>query len=800
MRKLTQLALSVALAALTLPAYASTSPFRIADIRLEGLERISAGTVFTYLPVEKGDLLDPASTQNAIRALYRTGFFSDIKVERDGEVLVLRFVERPAISKIELSGNKDVKTDDLLKALSSIGLAEGEVYNRLSLDRVEQELTRQYFNRGKYNVRVRSTVTELERNRVEIAINVREGRPAKVKHLNIVGNRAFDDDDLTLKFKQDTTNWTSWYTSDDQYSREKLTGDLETLRSYYLDRGYADFDVESTQVQISPDKSEVYLTVNIREGEVYTFGTLELAGNTLDQREALNKMIFQTPGETFSRGSLEATSKAITAILNNQGYAFAEVTPSPRIDRETRKVDVSFLVEPGPRVLVSRVSINGNLRTEDEVIRRELRQFEGTWFNQAAINLSKARLMRTGYFSKVEIENPKVPGADDQVELVVEVEERTAGNFTFQFGYSAVQQLILQVGLNQSNFLGTGNRIGVEVESSALYKRYALSFTDPYWTEDGISRGFSLTYREFDRTEATFADYTTDQLAFNTNFSIPINEFDRVFTGIGPDWTRINIIPGLTPADIENFVFYNGSKYFSLRGNVGWQRDTRNQRFAPTAGYYQRFGAEIALPGSDIEYYKLDYGVEWYWPFRPRWSLLFRTNIGYGDGYGNNDLQAGIGSDGSVCPDDQSFCQEPPTAGLPFFENFYAGGSESVRGYDDFSLGPRVGDIVDPDTGVVVSRGAVIGGAFSWTGGIEVILPNPIERAQDTAQFSWFFDFGQVYPTIEDFEARELRMSTGLSVRWQAPLAPLKISIAFPFNDDRLDRTETLQFGFIQDF
>ncbi len=766
-------------------------PFRISDIRVEGLERISAGTVFTYLPIERGDVIDEERVGEAIRALYRTGFFSDVQVQRQGDILVLELTERAAISKITLVGNRDIKTEDLTRSLSAIGLAEGEVYDRLQLDRVQQELVRQYFNRGKYNVSVTPAVKELERNRVEITITVSEGKAAKIKHINIVGNRAFDAKALTRAFKSKTTNWTSWYSSDDQYSREKLTGDLESLRSYYQNRGYVDFEIESTQVSISPDKREMFLTANVREGDVYTISSIDMAGEFIVPRGDLEQLVFTEPGQIFSRGALEASAEAMTGVLANLGYAFAEVTPAPEVNREDRTVKVTFLVKPGLRVYVRRVNFSGNLKTRDEVLRREMRQFEGGWYNQAAIDRSKLRINRLGFFKNVNLETPKVPGTEDQVDIDVTVEEKPSGTFQVGLGFSQIQGVILTAAVNQENFLGTGNRVGFGINTSDLFKRLEFSFFDPYWTDDGISRGFTLNYREFDRGNANIIDYSTDSFGLGAQFSFPLNETDRLNASIGPDWTRINLNPFLTPpgTDIYDFIHYNGSTYFALRGNFGWQRDSRNSIFAPTAGLYQRAGAEIALPGSNLKYYKLIYGIDYYRPIARKLSILLRTELGYGDSYGSQRFEPSIGADGTIC----IACQ-PPGDGLPFFENFYAGGTNSVRGYEDYSLGPR-DDLFDLD-GNLLRTGQPLGGSVRVLGGIELLFPPPIEAAAETTQIAAFVDWGNVYSSRSAFELRELRFSAGVAFKWQAPVGPIQISIAKPFNNDRDDRTETLQFTF----
>ncbi len=469
-------------------------PFVASDIRIDGLQRISAGTVFTYLPVEKGDRITTERVQQAIRALYKTGFFTDVQITRQGDILVITVKERPAISKIQIKGNKDLKTEDLLKGLKDIGLAEGEPFDRLSLDRITQELTRQYYNHGKYNVSVKPKVIELDRNRVEVSIIIAEGKVARIKQINLVGNRAFSQEEVRSDFESDTTNWTSWYSHDDQYSREKLSGDLEKLTSFYLDRGYVDFSIDSTEVTISPDKRAMYLTANITEGEVYKISEIKLSGNLVVSEADMAKLVQAKPGEVFSRQKLEKSAQAMTAVLANIGYAFAQVTPIPNVDREQRTVSINFFVNPGKRVYVRHINFKGNHSTQDEVMRREMRQLEGAWYSQAAIDRSKVRLQRLGFFKKVEITTPKVPGTDDQVDVLVSVEETSAGAATFGLGYSQVYGLVLSVSVSENNFLGTGDRASVTLSKSDFLKRYALSYYQPYLTPDGIGLGYDVSY------------------------------------------------------------------------------------------------------------------------------------------------------------------------------------------------------------------------------------------------------------------------------------------------------------------
>ncbi|MFN8902763.1 MAG: outer membrane protein assembly factor BamA, partial [Lysobacteraceae bacterium] len=491
-RRLLALALAAALSGQALAQ--QVGAFTVQDIRVDGLQRISTGTVFSYLPVERGDAIDPARAGEAIRALFRTGFFSDVSLAREGDILVVKVVERPAINTITLSGNKDIKSEELLKGLRGIGLAEGETYNPLNVVRVTQELVRQYNNRGKYSVTITPTVTQLPLNRVDVKIAIDEGKAARIRDINIVGNELFDDAELRQEWESNTSNWLSWYRRDDQYSREKLSGDLEKLTNFYLDRGYVDFNVESTQVAISPDRKDMTIGASVVEGERYKISSIQVSGDTVLPQAEVEAMVFVKPGETFSRRLLEATADGITAVLGNIGYAFAEVNPVPTIDRDKDEVGINFVVTPGPRVQVRRITFKGNDTTADEVLRREFRQFEGTWYSQAAIDRSKIRLQRLGYFEEVEIETPAVTGEPDKVDVVVTVKERQFGQFQFGLGYSQLFGATIQLSVSQNNFLGSGNRMSVSVQRSCFSRGLSFSFLDPYFTDDGVSVGYNLSY------------------------------------------------------------------------------------------------------------------------------------------------------------------------------------------------------------------------------------------------------------------------------------------------------------------
>lgn len=809
-RRLLALALA---SALVPPAWSQTTApdteqplsydsFRAADIRIDGLQRISAGTVLTYLPIERGDTVTPTATGEAIRALYKTGFFEDVKFDRQGDILVVTVTERPAINKLTLTGNKDIKTEDLLKGLKDIGLAEGDTFDRLSLDRVTQELVRQYNNRGKYNVEITPTVSQLDRNRVDVAIAVKEGKAAKIRHVNVVGTEKFANEDILDGWESKESNWLSWYRRDDQYSKEKLSGDIERLNSYYLDRGYVDFSIDSTQVAISPDKRDMFITAGVTEGEQYTISEVKVSGDTVLPKEEIEKLVIVKPEQTFSRVLLELTADTITATLGNIGHAFAQVNPIPTVDREKRTVGINFQVVPGPRVNVRRIVFKGNARTSDEVLRREMRQFEGAWYSQAAIDRSKIRLQRLGYFETVDVETPAVPGTNDQVDVVYNVKETTSGSFVFGLGYSQLSGLTTSIQLSQNNFLGGGNRVSVEAQRSDYLQRYSFSFMNPFFTDEGMSLGYNLWWREFDYSDFNTAQYSSTSAAAQGVLGLPITETDTVSLLFGLDSNEILTFPGSTPQSIIDYIDAIGQRTFhTWRTEVGWARDTRNHFFMPTGGLYQRISAEIALPGSTVEYYKLNYEFSKYWSLSPALVLNTRAELGYGDSYGSEQVRnicqvngsdpqipmALAAAEGTPCAPGSSLVRTLTADGLPFFENFYAGGTRSVRGFRDNTLGPR---------SEVISgfRGQPLGGSLKTTGSVEMIFPKLFDSP--AARVSAFVDFGNVFDGIDNFETSELRASAGVALLWRAPVGPISISYAFPIRKQDQDEIERLQFTF----
>ena len=834
--------------------------FQVSDIRVEGLQRISAGSVFASLPVAVGDTATPALIRQASRNLFDTGNFDDIQVGRDGSVLVIIVAERPSISDINIDGNKAIETDALLDGLRGAGLADGQVFQRSTLEGMQLELQRQYVQQGRYDASIETDVIPEPRNRVSVNITIDEGTPARIKHINIVGNELFSEDDLTQEFELKTGGWFSFFTSNDKYSKEKLTGDLETLTSYYQDRGYLQFNIDSTQVAVSPDKASVFITANITEGEKFTVSSVDLSGDLVVDKSLLMPFVLLQPDQTYNQAAVTATEEYLTQRLGNEGYNFAKVTGIPDINEEDNTVDMKFFIDPGKRTYVRRITFEGNELTSDEVLRREMRQMESAPASQAMIDQSRVRLERLGYFSKAEVETVPVPGTDDLIDVAFTVEEQSSGSISGSVGYAQDAGLIIGLNLEQANFLGSGKTIGLGVNSSQYQDLYNISYTNPYFTEDGVSRGFSIFYRATDLSEINVASYTTDTLGGAISFGYPIKETQRIGVNFGVNQTSITAgryavqeikasprletgidgwylkspitdgayasvetlqpldsLPSsaLTNANETGFLDENGDDFFNYTITASWLQSTLNRGRLATRGASQSVSLELSLPGSDLEFYKLNYRGELFLPLSQLFTLRFRTELGYGDGFGS-------------------------TTELPFFEHFYAGGFGSVRGFENNTLGPRstppatytisrpvtgidangvptevggpdgtqFGYVLNPDTGKLEYTSIrdndpdPFGGNVLIEGSIELLFPMPFIEDRSKLRSAFFVDAGNVFNTncsaiqlnCFDIDAGELRYSVGIGVSWITGFGPMTFSLAKPMNAGPDDREEAFQF------
>lgn len=829
--------------------------FIISDIRVEGLQRISAGSVFSALPVGVGDMVDTRVVGAAARSLFATGNFDDIRIGRDGNVLVILVAERPSISEINIEGNKAIETEALLDGLKGAGLAVGQVFQRSTLEGMQLELQRQYVQQGRYDAAIETEVIPEPRNRVTVNIDVDEGNVASIKHINIVGNDVFDDDELEGLFELQTTGLFSFFTNDDKYSREKLTGDLETLTSYYMDQGYLQFNIDSTQVSVSPDKEAVYITANVTEGEKFTVSSVDLSGDLVLPEEDLQRFLLINGGETFSQRMVTSTEEYLTRRLGNEGYNFAQVSGIPEIDEETNSVALKFFVDPGKRTYVRRISFTGNQKTADDVLRREMRQMESAPASSAAIEQSRIRLERLGYFSRATVETPEVAGHDDLIDVEFEVEEQSSGSIGASFGFAQDAGLILGLNLQQDNFLGTGKRVGIGLNSSRYQDVYNFSYTNPYFTEDGVSRGFNIFYRATDLDEVNVASYSTNTLGGAISYGYPIKETERLNFSLGVENTEINTgrfavqeiqasprlfdgidfyfesnlnddgtysdveelldiadIPDDALADFEKdgFLDENGDKFLNWKITTTWSQSTLNRGRLATRGYSQQLALEASMPASDLEFYKITYRGDIYFPVPvlDAWTLRLRTKLGYGDGYGE-------------------------TTELPFYEHFFGGGFGSVRGYESNTLGPRSTPAdqynfrvpvteIDEDgnpiatgdeLGFVAEDGKLtfqqvndnpdpFGGNVLIEGGVELIFPLPFVKDRSSLRSAFFFDYGNVFDTscgptqtnCFDVDLDELRYSFGVGLTWITGFGPMTFSLAQPLNSGEFDEEEVFQF------
>ncbi len=753
--------------------------FVVGDIRLQGIQRVSAGTVFNILPVSVGETMDMLRTRQVTRSLFASGYFDDIRIARDDDVLIINLVERPAIESIEIEGNKAIKTDSLLEGLSEQGLSEGEIFRQATLERVSLELERQYVAQGRYGASLETIIEELPRNRVSIKIEIEEGKSSGIRHINLVGAEAFDRDMLLGQIELQHPSLLSFYKNDDKYSREKLSGDLETLESYYKDRGYAEFRIQSTQVSVTPDKRQVYITIGIDEGSVYEVNDVNLVGDLGDVgAEPIEALIIVKPGQIFSQALITASEERITGTLGNSGFTFATASGVPKLN-EDGTVDIEFFVTSGKRAYVRRISFSGNSMTQDEVMRREMRQLEGGWASTSQIDLSKIRLERLGYFKGVDVETPQVAGKDDQIDVNFSLEEQPSGSISATLGYSQGYGLIVGANYNQSNMMGSGNSLGVGLSVSKYQKQISFNYFDPYYTLDNISRGFNVFLRTVDYKQANLARFETDSGGLGVNFGFPIDETQRINFGLQAEYTELST--GYYSAqEIAEFIDDNGRDSLNFKLNLSWQKSTLNRGIFADRGTSSQVSFEAAIPGSGLEFYKVRYAGETYFPISNSWTLRLRTELGYGDAYGD-------------------------TTALPFYEHFFAGGFGSIRGFENSTLGPRTTPPLDLEGNPICWRdpcGDPFGGNLQVEASAELIFPLPF--VEDNRQFrpSLFLDVGNVFntrcPRISvncfGFDTEEIRYSTGFSVTWLTGMGPMSFALVKAFNTKDYDEEEAFQF------
>ncbi|CAG9932766.1 outer membrane protein assembly factor BamA [Candidatus Nitrotoga arctica] len=730
-------------------------PFVVKDIRVEGIQRTEPGTVFSYLPVKVGDKLDDEHAAAAIRALFATGFFKDVRLEMQQGVLIVLVRERPSIASIEINGVKDFPKDTLRDNLKSVGLADGRIFDKSALDKAEQELKRQYVARGKYGVKFSTTVTELERNRVAIIFNVVEGETSKIRQINIIGNQTFNEKKLKDLMQLGTPNWISWFTKNDQYSKQKLSADLETLRSLYLDAGYLEFSIDSTQVSITPDKEHIYITINISEGAKYTVSDVKVSGpeNILPHVET-RKLIKVQAGDVFSRKELTDSTKKIGDRLGEDGYAFANVNAVPDIDKEKHQVGFTYVVDPGSRAYVRHIDITGNTKTRDLVIRREFRQMEGAWYSASKIKTSKQKVDRLDFFSEVNIETLPVPGTNDQLDVSLAVKEKSTGDFSVGAGISSNVGVVFTGSVTQRNLFGTGNNLSTQINTSKINQVYSVSYTNPYFTDNGVSQGFDVYKRNVNSTYTAISPYLSSTIGGGVRFGVPISDFENTHYGLSAEKTQLTLTD-TSSLQMKDYVRIFGPSTSNLVSSVGWSQDSRDSAIYTTAGTVQRAFVEVALPVSNQRFYKLTYQQQWFYPISQNVTLMLNGEAGGAEGYGGLPV--------------------------PFFKNFYAGGPGSVRGFKPFSIGPR--DLNNNS----------LGGTRRIVGNAELLFPMPGMNKDRSVRLSAFVDVGTVFGlglTASD----SLRYSTGVAVTWVSPVGPLKISVGVPLNKQPSDKLQIFQF------
>ena len=783
------------LAMLPLSSMAADS-FVVKDMRVEGLQRISEGTVFNYLPINLGDTVDGVRIGEAIRALYGQDLFDDIEMRRDGETLLVVVKERPSIESFTIDGNKDIKTEDLMESLRGVGLARGRTFDRSVLDNVEMFLREQYYDRGKYGVAIDTNIMDRPNNTVRVSIDVSEGDRAKIRQVNIVGNKTFPDKEIRADFTLDTANWLSWIRQDDRYAKEALEGDLEILRSFYMDRGYADFKIDSTQVAISPNKKDIFVTINIDEGELYTISEVKLVGDMVIEEIFLRSMVLAQPGSVFNQNLLTQSSDLMAFRLGEEGYANAEIEPVPELDHDKKEAEITFYVNPQSRVYVRNINFRGVNQVDDEVLRREMRQMEGSYLSNRLVDRSKIRLQRLPFVERVEVDNSPVPGSPDLVDVEFDVEYRMPGQFSGGVGYSEAQKVMLNGSVVHTNFLGTGNRVAVELNSGRFQKLYSISHSDPYRTMDGIRRTLSVNYRDITQFTSAASDFSTTSSGATVDYGYPISEYQTL--SFGGTYQHSELLSSSNSTlQAQEWVANNGNPFVETLGNggtftgtefdtfeliAGWTYDSRNRALFANRGTRQQLFLTMAVPGSDVEFFQARYNFTKYFPlWSNKWTLRLNTELGFGEALGD-------------------------TTALPPYKQFYGGGPQSVRGFKESYLGPRD------------SNGRPYGGNVLVASQLELILPLPDKWASQ-ARASLFYDVGNVFNTGEvsfvdklgspieykpDFD--ELRSSVGIGVQWLAPLGLFRFSYAYPLNaydgNDRYfgDELERFQFSIGQAF
>ena len=736
---------------------AALTPFTISEIRAEGLQRLEIGTVLSYLPLSAGDQINDQTSRAAIRALYASGLFQDVEFERDGTVLVVKVTERPAIASFAIEGNEKIGGDELKTSLKQLGLAEGEPFKRALLDQVEQELRRQYYANGYYDVGIDTEVKEEGKNRVSLKIKVTEGKVTRIKEINLIGNHAFDKATLLSQLKLEKTHWVPFQTTD-RYSKQQLLGDLEGLQSYYQDRGYLKFSIGSVQVALSPDKQQIYITLNIEEGEIYTVKDRRFSGETVLEQAYLERVVSTPAGSTFSRKEATESANRIEAALADIGYAFAEVSPLPEVDEARREVSLNYFVQPGRRTYVRHVNFSGNSSTNDETLRREMRQLEAAPFSKGSVERSRVRLARLPFIEDVEVDTKPVPGSDDLVDVNFTVKERPPGSIQFGVGYSGASGFLVTGNVTHTNVFGTGNRVAVEVDNNALSRRFSFSWSDPYFTEDGISQTWGVSYRKTDGLNRYSSGFNLDVIGANLTYGIPISEYATVRAGVGYEDTALSTFAN-SSTQILQFAVDNGTHYQTFDARTGVTRDTRNRTFFADQGMLNQFDIDITVPGSDLQFYRMSYQHQQYV------KLFFGTFLELN---GRLGLLNSYGSKG-----------DPPP-----YENFLAGGTRTVRGFRESSLGPLEGTIP-------------IGGRFQAASQNELVIPTPLESDGKSTRASLFYDIGSVYATPRAFDASDLRQSAGIAFTWYTPfLGILDLSYAFPLDEETGDRTDRFQITF----